>query len=171
MGFSVWERFFPDMRYESVYEIPYKDLLAKNKTAIVFDVDNTLAPYFVPRPPVKVTALLSRLKKMGFKLCLLSNNKGGRLSAFNEQIGLPAVHMALKPLSFGMKRAMRLMDAKPENTVLIGDQIFSDVWCGKRTGVMTILTKPISDKEALSVRIKRRLERPVLRAYRNKNEV
>jgi len=161
----VWERFFPDMYFDSVYEIPYKELLARGRTALVLDVDNTLAPYFVPRPPAKVGALIARLQKMGFRLCLLSNNKNGRLAAFNETIGLPAVHMAMKPLAAGLKRAMRLLGAGPENTVLIGDQIFSDVWCGRRTGVMTILTKPISEREAPSVRIKRRLERPVLRAY------
>jgi len=161
----MWNRFFPDMRFDTVYEIPYKDLLARGKTALVLDVDNTLAPYFVQRPPVKVTALISRLKKMGFKLCLLSNNRGARLSTFNEALGLPAVHMAMKPLAFGMRRAMRMMGAVPENTVLIGDQIFSDIWCGKRTGVTTILTNPISPREALTVRLKRMLEKPVLRAY------
>ena len=164
----MWERFFPDHYYESVYEIPYKELRQKNIQALIFDIDNTLAPCFTRRPPEKVSSLLSRLQKMGFKVCLLTNNGKHRLARFNENLKLPAYHRGMKPLSGKAKKAMRAMGVTPESTALIGDQALSDVWCGKRLKVTTILVKPISSKDALTVRMKRGLEHTIVASYKKK---
>ena len=60
---------------------------------------------------------------------------------------------------------MKMIGAKPQNTVLIGDQVFTDVWTGKRAGIKTILVSPIEDKETLFFRFKRAMERIVLKNY------
>jgi len=159
------ERFFPDEFYDSVFEIPYKNLLERGYESIIFDVDNTLAPYNVIRPPVKISALISRLAKMGFKMCLLSNNSGRRMAAFNENMKLFAVHRAMKPLTGGIKKSMELMGSGPENTVVIGDQLFTDILCGNMAGLYTVLVKPVSEKDQLTVRLKRGFEKKVLKAY------
>ena len=165
----MWEKFFPDHYYNSVYEIPYKELKQKNIQAIIFDIDNTLAPYHTGRPPEKVTSLLNRLQRMGFKVCLLTNNGKRRLTHFNENLKLPAYHHGLKPLAGKAKKAMRVMGVTPENTALIGDQVLTDIWCGKRLKVTTVLVKPISDKDVITVRLKRGLERSIVASYLKKN--
>ena len=164
----MWEKFFPDQYYDSVYEIPYKELRQKNIQALIFDIDNTLAPYYTRRPPEKVSSLLVRLQKMGFKVCLLTNNGKHRLARFNENLKLPAYHHGLKPLAGKAKKAMRAMGVTPEATALIGDQALTDVWCGKRLKVTTILVKPISDKDVITVRMKRGLEHSILASYKKK---
>ena len=57
---------------------------------------------------------------------------------------------------------MKKIKAAPESTVLIGDQIFTDVWTGKRAKVLTLLVEPIEDKETLFFKFKRMLEKMVL---------
>ena len=53
---------------------------------------------------------------------------------------------------------------KKEKTVAIGDQIFTDVWGGKRAGCYTILVKPIDVKsENFFIKLKRIFEKPFLR--------
>jgi len=162
------EKLFPDHYYDSVFEIPYKELKQNNIQALIFDIDNTLAPYNIRRPPEKTSNLLNRLQKMGFKVCLLTNNGKRRLTHFNEFLKLPAYHRGLKPMSGKARKAMRIMGVTPEATALIGDQVLTDIWCGKRLKVKTILVKPISQKDVLSVRMKRGLEKSILSAYLKK---
>ena len=167
----MWEKLFPDHYYDSVFEIPYKELRENNIKALIFDIDNTLAPYNIRRPPEKISNLINRLQKMGFKVCLLTNNGKRRLTHFNEHLKLPAYYRGLKPMGSKAKKAMRIMGVTPEVTALIGDQLLTDIWCGKRLKVKTILVKPISKKDFITVRMKRGIEKPILSAYLKKQKL
>jgi HAD superfamily phosphatase (TIGR01668 family) len=164
----MWEKLFPDHYYDSIFEIPYKELKEKNIQALIFDIDNTLAPYNIRRPPEKTSNLLNRLQKMGFKVCLLTNNRKGRLKSFNEFLQLPAYHRSFKPMGSKARKAMKVMGVTPESTALIGDQVLTDIWCGNRLKVKTILVKPISKKDFVTVRMKRGVEKSILKAYKKK---
>ena len=63
------------------------------------------------------------------------------------------------------KKAMEIMGTNKENTVFIGDQLFTDVWGAKRTGIANILVKPIHPKEEIQIVLKRYLEKIVLFFY------
>ena len=51
------------------------------------------------------------------------------------------------------------------DTVFIGDQLFTDVYGAKRTGMVNILVKPIHPKEEIQIILKRYLEKIVLHFY------
>jgi HAD superfamily phosphatase (TIGR01668 family) len=142
--------------------------MQKNIRFLIFDLDNTLAPYEVSRPQAKVVALMKRLQRTGFKICLLTNNTEKRMKPFNEYLGVPAVHGAMKPLTAGVTRAMNEIGAVREETAIIGDQLFSDVWAGKLAKLTTILVKPVSKKDIITVRWKRYFERPLIKSYYKK---
>ena len=57
------------------------------------------------------------------------------------------------------------MKTTKENTLFIGDQIFTDVLGAKRAGRYTIMVKPIHPKEEIQIVLKRYLERIVLFFY------
>jgi len=163
----------PDYFFDSVYDIPYQKLYNENFRGLVFDVDNTLTAYDEALPPAKAVALIKRLQHMGFKIFLLTNNTHERLKSFNVQLQLPGLGYALKPLPRGLRKAMRAMGTTPSSTVMIGDQLLSDVWAGKNARVTTILVKPITEKDFAFVRVKRVIEKRLLRRYlesRNKSE-
>lgn len=155
--------FFPNEYLKSVYEIDYDKLKKMKITALIFDIDNTLAPYNVKFAPKKTVELFQDLKRRGFKICLLSNNKAKRVKIFNGKLNLEFISKARKPLLFGINKALRLMGASPSAACVIGDQIFSDVWCANRRGVYSILVKPISSADEFSVRIKRIFEKPIIK--------
>ena len=156
---------YPDYYYESIFIIPYQELLDKSIRGLIFDVDNTLVPFDTTRPPAKIKTLLHRLQRMGFTVCLLSNNTKKRVGVFNEDLQVTAIHSAMKPLSRGINRAIKQMGTRREETVIIGDQLFSDVWGGKNAKITTIMVKPISKKDFRSVKIKRIFERMVMKHY------
>jgi hypothetical protein len=158
---------YPDYYYDSIYEIPYPKLTEKGIKGLVFDIDNTLAAHSDKRPPIKVVALVKRLLNSGFRVSLVSNNSAKRVRIFNESFdnALPTAHFAIKPFSRGLKRVMAEMGCVPNETAVIGDQLFTDIWGGNRIGAITILVKPLTLQDVLTVRIKRGLERKVLAKY------
>ena len=65
---------------------------------------------------------------------------------------------------------MEITGTTAENTLFIGDQLFTDVWGAKRVGIRCVLTKPIDPKEEIQIVLKRYLEKPVLREYVRKTQ-
>ena len=155
----------PDYYYESVFLIPYEDLWQQKMRGLIFDIDNTLVGYEHKLAPAKIVALFNRLQRMGFRVCLLTNNTNGRLTRFNETLGVDGFANALKPLSRGVRSAMEKMGTQPEHTVIIGDQLLTDIWAGRNACITTILVKPITEKDFITVRLKRAIERALLRRY------
>mgnify|MGYP001069472455 CR=1 FL=1 len=82
-----------------------------------------------------------------------------------EFIEKEIVPKAGKPKLSGYERAMELMGTKRENTIFVGDQIFTDVYGANRAGIRTFLTKPIHPKEEIQIVLKRYLEKIVLFFY------
>lgn len=155
----------PDYYYNSVFEIPYKRLHEKKIRGLIFDVDNTLTPFHQKLPPAKVVALMKHLQKMGFEICLLTNNTTTRLNGFNAEMKLNGIANGLKPFTRGIRRAMSIMGTAKAETVIIGDQLLSDIWGGKNAGITTIMVKPITEKDFFFVRFKRIIENFMLRDY------
>ena len=73
---------------------------------------------------------------------------------------------AAKPAKGGYRKAMEEMGTDPQNTLFIGDQLFTDVWGARRAGIYSILVKPIHPKEEIQIVLKRYLERIVLHYYK-----
>ncbi|MCC8028130.1 MAG: YqeG family HAD IIIA-type phosphatase [Clostridium sp.] len=159
------ERFYPQ-RYEvSAYVIPFDHYQAKGYKGVIFDIDNTLVCHDAPADE-QALELFKRLKEMGMKTCLLSNNKEPRVKPFASQVDSPYIYKAGKPGGRGYQRAMELMGTDRENTLFVGDQLFTDVYGANRTGIYSILVRPINPKEEIQIVLKRYLEKPVLYFYK-----
>ena len=61
------------------------------------------------------------------------------------------------------------MGTDKSNTILMGDQVFTDVWAAHNTGIRAILVPPIKDKTDVFTKFKRLLEKPILKKYRKRN--
>ena len=84
---------------------------------------------------------------------------------FNDEVQVQYIFKAGKPKLSGYERAMELMGTERENTIFVGDQIFTDVYGANRAGIRTFLTKPIHPKEEIQIVLKRYLEKIVLFFY------
>lgn len=158
------ERFYPDKYLDSAYEIPFEQYFEKGYRGIIFDVDNTLVPHGAPADERSI-ALFERLHTLGFATCILSNNKEPRVSPFADQVKSPYIYKGGKPSVRGYERAMGIMGTVKSSTLFVGDQLFTDVWGARRTGIESILVKPMNPKEEIQIVLKRYLEAVVLHFY------
>lgn len=130
--------------YSSVTEIAPKALAARGIRLVLADLDNTLVPYKVTQPPPEVIAWKEALEEAGIALFLLSNSrKPGRAQKFAEKLGIPFQGRSGKPKRAGYLRAMERMGVTPEQTVMVGDQIFTDTLGANNAGVTPLLVEPI----------------------------
>lgn len=160
----------PDWCFCQYSDLTAAFLLENGIRYLILDIDNTLAPYEQATPDEGVLNWFASLREAGISYAFVSNNGPARVKRFNEQIGAPAVHYAMKPFRGGVRRAMKLMGATSAETLMMGDQVYTDVWAGRAAGARTALVPPIRDKRDLLTRFKRLLERPVLRRYQRKRE-
>ena len=136
---------------------------------VIFDIDNTLVPHGAPAD-IRAQKLFAHLKELGFESCLLSNNKEPRVKMFNEEIKTHYIYDAHKPSIKNYQKAMEIMGTDLKSTLFVGDQLFTDVWGAKRTGIRNILVKPIHPKEEIQIVLKRRLEWIVLYFYKKQKK-
>ncbi len=78
--------------------------------------------------------------------------------SFNDAIGAQFIENAHKPSTKNSVRAMELLGTDRSNTVFIGDQLFTDIYGAKRTGIRNILVKPLNPKEEIQIVLKRYLK-------------
>lgn len=156
--------FYPDEYMTSTYEISFKKMYEEGIRGVLFDVDNTLVAHNAPADD-RAKQLFKDLEAMGMKYCLISNNKEPRVKSFNQEIGAPYIYDAHKPSRKNYRKAMEIMGTKEDTTAFVGDQLFTDVWGAKRTGMKSILVMPINPKEEIQIVLKRYVEKVVLHYY------
>ena len=159
------ERFYPDEYVDSSYGIDYQALYDRGIRGLLFDIDNTLVPHGKPETQ-RAVELFRRLHGMGFETCLISNNQKPRVEPFAKALESRYLFDAHKPSRKNYLKAMEEMGTDRRTTVFIGDQLFTDVYGAKRSGIYSILVKPIHPKEEIQIVLKRYLERIVLYFYK-----
>ena len=158
--------FVPDRYFDTIYGITPALLGSMGVRALVLDIDNTLVTYDDPDPTPPVLKWAEEMREAGISLAFVSNNSSReRVERFNRPFGFFATAKSGKPGTKYVKKAIAHMGAVPETTCVVGDQIFTDIFAGKRIGTRSILVKPIKDKTTLFFRCKRKLEKPVIRRY------
>ncbi|MCR5108983.1 MAG: YqeG family HAD IIIA-type phosphatase [Lachnospiraceae bacterium] len=162
---SSFEMLYPDETVSSAYDIDYEGLYEKGYRGIIFDIDNTLVMHDA-HGDERSRALFERLKTIGYKAMILSNNDEERVTSFMKEVGGEyCIHKAGKPKRSGYNDALKMMGTDRSNTFSVGDQLFTDVWGSKNAGIHIILTEPVNVKEKFHIILKRKLERIVLYFY------
>lgn len=161
---SILSCFYPDEYLDSTYVIDFDALYRAGYRGVIFDIDNTLVPHGAPADE-RARSLFCHLKEIGFDCCLLSNNQLPRIELFNQDIHVKFIENAHKPSVKNYRKAMQMMGTNTGNTLFVGDQLFTDVYGARRTGIHSILVKPIHPKEEIQIVLKRYLERIVLHFY------
>ncbi len=149
----------PDRYFRSFYEVDFDQLIEMGIRGIALDLDNTLVAWGDDSISEELVSKVDRLRQLGIKMCIVSNNLGGRVAAISKKLGIPAASGALKPFRRAYARALDILGTKSGETALIGDQLFTDILGGNLAGLYTILVDPISSREFATTKILRRLER------------
>lgn len=163
------EKYVPDMYQQSIYTIDYQKLINKGIKCILFDLDNTLAPINFKEPEEKLIELINNLKEKNFKLIIFSNSPKHRVKIFADRLKVDFISSARKPSKKNVLLLLNKYDYNVNEVAIIGDQILTDILCGNKVGIMTILTKPLSNKDLIWTKINRIFERHIMKKLRNKN--
>lgn len=147
--------FRPDMVAKRVSDIDFEALAEKGFRYIMLDFDNTIAPDHHKEPVPYSYDMVEKMQQAGFSLCLVSNAKSDRSKKIAEMLKIPCISYAHKPSPSGVLKAMELIGAQKNKTIMLGDQIFTDVAAGNRAGVFTILVDRYTKKEVFYVVLKR----------------
>ncbi len=156
----------PDACAERLSSVSLDDLAALGADGVIVDLDNTLCGYRQDEPAPADIAWVQAVIAAGIRVALLSNNYGERVARVARVLGVPAVAGALKPLPGGFLRALRLLGTARRRTVVVGDQVFTDVLGARLCGLRVILTHPLEPDDFAGTRILRMLERLVPGARR-----
>lgn len=153
----------PDFYYESVFDIDLGELKKNGVKNLLIDLDNTLVPWGEDKVTEHLIKWLKDLQQDGFSICILSNNIEKRASNLSKMTGLPYIALARKPAKRAFELGLKKIDADKRQAAVIGDQIFTDILGGKRTGLKTVLVVPLSKNEFWGTKIVRKFEKLVLK--------
>lgn len=165
---GLWELLCPKMYVPSVVHINPEDLYARGIRCVLFDLDNTVVPRDKTDLPPEVAGWIKRLTEKEIKVGVVSNNGPDRIRKVSGIGEIPAVCRAVKPRKHPFVKAMKMLGVTPEETAVVGDQIFTDILGGNRLGLLTILVVPMPGKEYWATEMfNRRLERLVLKRIKS----
>ena len=140
MSFSL----IPTYVCPSIYHIDWPGLAQRGVKLVLADLDNTLIPYSACAPTEELRRWKEELDGLGMTLFVLSNSrKSRRCPDFCADLGVPYLRHAGKPGTGGFRRAMEEQGAAPAQTVMVGDQLFTDALGANRAGVPVYLVRPI----------------------------
>lgn len=158
----------PDLYCASLDDLDFNAFYKNGYHLILIDVDNTLAYHGAHQADDYAHRAISRANEAGLSCYILSNARPERIKSYASTLKIPFVASAKKPSTKAMMEICRSAGVKPEQVVIIGDQILTDVICARRAGCLAVLVQPRNRQEAFHVRMKRLVEKGVKKHYRLK---
>ncbi|HDR5836775.1 TPA: YqeG family HAD IIIA-type phosphatase [Bacillus anthracis] len=160
--------FLPNEYVKNVYHVQPEDLKKRGIKGVITDLDNTLIEWDRPNATPQLEEWFLKMKEQGIQVTVVSNNNEQRVKDFADLLGIPFIHSARKPFVRAFKRAIREMQLQPDEVVVIGDQLLTDVLGGNRVGLHTILVVPVAQTDGLVTRFNRKIERRIMRNMKKK---
>lgn len=168
---KIMSNLYPTYIYNRVEDIPYFVFDKYNIQLIMFDMDNTLIDGYIKYND-DIKKWVKGLKKKGIKLYILSNSiSKKKVKDIAHKLGMQYYLGAKKPFTKGFSYILEKENISKQNSIMIGDQIFTDVWGGNRFGIKTILVKPIGKKESIFTKVKRPFEKIILKSIEKESKV
>lgn len=153
--------FNPSFYYEKVIDIDIPFLKKNNIECILLDIDDTIAQHDSPVLVPGFKLWLKEVLNNNIKVVLVSNNYKNRVQFIAKRLDLPFIYSSFKPTPLGIIRALKMVGSDKNKSILIGDQIFTDILGANMYRIKSILVDPVSIKRSFISRIKRWAERPI----------
>lgn len=161
------ERLFkPDETYTDLLEIDFSNYAMQGYQLVMLDIDNTLAHHGSDSADEFAREVVRRIQAAGLICWIVSNGKTHRIRSYAASIDLPFVAMSNKPSRRAFKHVCQITGIEASKAVMIGDQLLTDIFGARRAGCRAVLVHPRSQQEAWNVRVKRGIEKPLLRRFK-----
>jgi len=167
----MFKYFLPSEYVKDIFQITPEKLKDNGIKGIITDLDNTLVEWDRPGATPEIIEWLESMKSAGILVTIVSNNNENRVKFFSDPLGIPFIHDARKPRRKPFKRARALMGIRKEETVVIGDQLLTDILGGNRKGLHTILVVPVASSDAAITRFNRMIERRIMAGLKRRGMI
>ena len=168
---SLLKNLYPKYTYEKVEDIPY-DLIKKDGIKLILmDMDNTLIDNR-GQYSKGLRKWIKEIKSKGVELYIVSNSFSTKVvKRISKELGVKYYYKASKPRRKGFRAVCEhYPDISKKEILMIGDQLFTDVWGGNRYNINTCLVRRINKRENIVSAVKRPFERLILMRYYKKEE-
>ncbi len=157
----------PDWHVNKVTDVPLTELWQSGIRVIFVDLDNTLTAWGSQEISEPVKRWVEEAKVKGFQVVIVSNaGFRKRVTQVAESLGIIGIASAAKPRRFVFRRYLEWKGLTPQQAVMIGDQLFTDILAAKRAGIKAILVDPLTERRFITGRIQRPLELITLKLLR-----
>lgn len=158
----------PKEYVKSIFDIQIDELVRRGFRGIITDLDNTLVEWDREEATPELIEWLQKVSQKGMKVIIVSNNNEQRVKSFVKPLGIPFIFRAKKPLKKSFRHACEVLGVAPNETVMLGDQLFTDILGANLAGIYTILVAPVAMTDGFFTRFNRRAERIVKYRMRKK---
>lgn len=139
----------PDIKLEDVTQLD-EDMIATLKAqygieGIILDVDETIRKNMNKIPKCNREWIESLKDQL--KIIIVSNGRDQSIEEYFRQQGIDYIGFACKPLKRNFVKACEKMSIEPEKVLVIGNDLFYDIYGGKRNKMKTALVKNVIDNE------------------------
>ncbi len=157
---EIFHRFVPAHAAESLHMIDLNRLWSGGKRLILLDVDHTIVKWKAEEFAPEILDWVAAAKTMGFDLCIISNTRRpARLGRLSEKLDISTVRGRFKPSRAMFRLALIKFKRKPEEAVMIGDQLITDILGANRSGIHAIWVRKMEGKEFAGTRVNRFMEK------------
>ena len=163
--------FIPDYYAKDIFSLPLSFYEAHHIRFVLCDLDNTLDSYRAYHPSLRVKEWKDALEKAGIQILIISNNHGPRVKQYAEELGVDFSYSTRKPFSSRLLAFLKKNGIFKEEAVLIGDQLLTDVACGKKCKILTVLTDPLVKEDQWTTRFNRLIDRPMRKRLKKQGKL
>ncbi len=150
----------PTWYIEDVCSIDLDYLKNQGVKVLMFDLDNTIVkPYSSDLEKEVYDFLLEASKK--FDVYIISNNKDARVSKVAKTVNASYLASARKPFTKRLKRFLLSKNALNESSLLVGDQLLTDIWCANKLKIRSILVEPLENRDLVITRLNRFIDKRI----------
>ena len=166
----MFKRFIPDAYAKSIFNVDVNFYIKHHFKTILVDLDNTLDSYKSSSPSTRVIMLKEELASHNIEMIIISNNKEKRVNPYASKLGVRYLFSTRKPFTKRLLNFMNENNISKENTIIIGDQLVTDVRMAKKAGVFCLLCDPIVKEDQWTTHFNRLIDRPI-RHYLKKHKL
>ena len=149
VNYVLSKKFIPDIKLETVGTLTRDDVRSLKKQlgieGVILDIDETVRTGM--NKISKCNEQWLDMLKEELKVIVVSNGIDGNVEKFLEAKGIDYIGFAHKPMKKNFIKACERLGIAPENTLVIGDSVWCDIYGGQRNNMKTALVKKVEEDE------------------------
>ena len=156
----------PTYSVDSVLDISLESFRERGIETLLFDVDNTLLSKKERLMNLDMLNWLEMARSLGFNLYVISNNSSRRrIFKVCKQGQLNGLYFSMKPLPFSIADLIKTHALNTKTSVIIGDQVFTDIIAANLLGTQSVLVDPLDKSLSFFRTLQRETELYLLQLF------